>query len=187
MKRVLWSLLCLMLLAALAIPTLGPAFAAEPPVAGDDARRAWDRLRWGMNVPEASAALGRMVGTLENGGRFTHQIDGAYKGYRLAFTFAPAAGLERVVLMDAGGQGLADRFVLLEERLLLKYGAPFRDETQDGVRTLSWLTPTTLVQLLYRPEGTKKAPVLHVLYVWRQAAGTQLVGVQPEKTGRVKV
>lgn len=142
--------------------------AAEP-----DPRQAWDRLRWGMSVPEASSVLGRMVTTLDNGGRFTHQIDGQYKGYKLAMTFAMASGLERLVLMDGGGAGMADRFVLQEERLILKYGAPFRDETQDGIRTLSWLTPTTLVQLLYRPESGKKSPVLQVLYVWREAAGTK--------------
>lgn len=138
---------------------------------------AWDRLRWGMSVPEASAALGQMVVGLETpGGRFTHQIDGTYRGYRLAFSFFGNHGLERVALMDSGMPGLGGRFAQVEELLILKYGEPFRDEVHDGLRVVWWLNPTALVQLYYRPESsgrTQRAGVLNVVYTWRESALTQ--------------
>ncbi len=141
MRKIYSSILILVALFVYACPSL-----AEP-----TDLKAWDRLRFGMNQAEVSAILGHMVIVLDNGGRFTHEIDGTYRGYRLSFSFGPS-GLERVLLRDPAGEGLASRFILLEERLILNYGAPFRDETRsNAVRTQSWITPSTLVQLLYRP------------------------------------
>lgn len=157
------SIVCTVLSAALFM-VIATAHAA-PPTPPD---HAWDKLRWGMTPQEAGLALGHMIVRLENPGRFTHRIDGEYKGYNLAFTFF-GARLERVALMDAGTRGMSERAERLEELLILKYGAPFREDVRNGVSTREWLSPDKLVQLYFR--GGRN-PALNLIYTWRKSALT---------------
>ena len=144
-------------------------FPAAGPVSAAGDNQAWDKLSWGMTPQQVGAALGRMVVRIENPGRFTHRIDGEYKGYGLAFSFFGNRGLERVALMDSGSPGLESRYGRLEDILLLKYGAPFREDFRNGVKTLEWLTPEKLVQLYYRGGS---GPTLNLIYSWRKSALT---------------
>lgn len=160
------SILCAALSAALFL-LIATAPAASP-VPSDHSDHAWDKLRWGMNPQEAGLALGHMIVRLENPGRFTHRIDGTYKGYNLAFTFF-GSRLERVALMDVGTRGMNERAERLEELLILKYGAPFREEIRNGVNTREWLAADKLVQLYFR--GGRN-PALNLIYTWRKSAMT---------------
>lgn len=154
--------------AALSTALLLLLASAAQAASSDAPNQAWDKLRWGMTPQEAGLALGHMVVRLENPGRFTHRIDGEYKGYNLAFTFF-GSRLERVALMDAGTPGMSERAERLEELLTLKYGAPFSEDVRNGVRTREWLTQDKLVQLYYR--GGRN-PALNLIYTWRKSAMT---------------
>lgn len=146
-----------------------PTTPQRPEVAssGEHPLDAWGRIRFGMNPAQVGAIVGRFVSPLETPGRFTHQIDGEYRGYRMAFTFFGARGLERVALIDAGLPGLDARLRQIEELLVLKYGAPFNRENRDEMLVWEWITPYKLVQLMYRGGRT---PLLHVVYTWRKSA-----------------
>ncbi len=165
MKRlVLMSIPISVCLCALLFAAAGQAAApSEVP------NRAWDKLRWGMTPQEAGAVLGRLVVRIDEPGRYTHRLDGQYKGYNLAFSFF-GSRLERIALMDAGTPGMTERAERLEELLILKYGAPFREDMRNGVHTREWLVPDRLIQLYSR--GGRN-PALNLIYTWRQSAMTE--------------
>lgn len=131
---------------------------------------AWDKITWGMQPQDVSRIIGTMVRTVDNPGRFTHQIDGQYKGYRLAFTFFGKRGLERLALIDTDAAGLPERFGMIREALTLKYGKPFNEEASGTVRLWEWLDDNRLIQLHYRASGT---PILNIVYIWRKSAMTE--------------
>lgn len=129
---------------------------------------AWGRIKWGMQPPEVSAVMGQMVRAVDNPGRFTHQTDNLYRGYRLAFTFFGKRGLERLALIDADTAGLAERYSMIREALTLKYGEPFNSDGSNNVRLMEWMDTDKLVQLHYRTGGGP--PIMNILYIWRKSA-----------------
>lgn len=128
---------------------------------------AWGKLRWGMQPHEVSSVIGQMVRTVDNPGRFTHQIDSPYRGYKLAFTFFGRKGLERVALIDANSAGLPERFGMIREALTLKYGKPESQESTGNIRIWEWLDDEKMVQLHYR--GGQGA-LMNIVYIWRKSA-----------------
>lgn len=153
MKKILFT-------AVLALTLIGQALAAEGV--------AWGRIRWGMQPQDVSAAIGQMVRAVDNPGRFTHQTDNLYRGYRLAFTFFGKRGLERLALIDADTAGLPERYSMIREALTLKYGAPFNSDSSGNVCLLEWMDAEKLVQLHYRVGGGQ--PIMNILYIWRKSA-----------------
>lgn len=131
---------------------------------------AWDKIKWGMQPQDVSRVIGSMVRSVDNPGRYTHQIDSLYKGYRLAFTFFGRRGLERLMLIDTDTAGLPERLGMIREALTLKYGKPFNEEASGNVRLWEWLDDERLIQLHYRAAAT---PILNIVYIWRKSAITE--------------
>lgn len=128
---------------------------------------AWGKIRWGMQVQDVSTLVGQMVRGVDNPGRFTHQIDNLYKGYKLAFSFFGKRGLERLALIDTDAAGLPDRFAIIREALTLKYGNPFNSDSSASIRMWEWLDDEKLIQLHYR---SGQSPIMNIVYVWRKSA-----------------